>query len=76
MSAAVMAQSAVIVPSTKENDDDDDEDDGRLFYLTRASLPLIVRKFSFRMSFTQFFLNFDWPAFRAQRFFQTSRGIF
>jgi hypothetical protein len=21
------------------------------------------------MSFTQFFLNFDWPAFRAQRFF-------
>jgi hypothetical protein len=37
MRVAVMGQSAVIVPSTKENDDDD----GRLFYLTRASLPLI-----------------------------------
>jgi hypothetical protein len=47
----------------------DDDDDGRWFFLTRASLPLIVRKFILRMSFTQFFLNFDWPAFRAQRFF-------
>jgi hypothetical protein len=26
MRVAVMAQSAVIVPSTKENDDDDDDD--------------------------------------------------
>ena len=55
----------------------DDDDDGRLFFLTRASLlPLIVRKFILRMSFTQFFLNFDWPAFRAQRVFSNESWDF
>ena len=56
--------------------DDDDDDDGRLFFVTRASLPLIVRKFILRMSFTQFFLNFDWPAFRAQRVFSNESWDF
>jgi hypothetical protein len=55
---------------------DDDEDDGRLFFLTRASLPLIVQNFILRMSFTQFFFNFAWPAFRAQRVFSNESWDF